>query len=171
MPFFPDRRWSELGFRLAVCYELVGNSFPKPKSNVKQALQRVLMEFALDHCRRCPMKLHVNPAIQSALRWTDRSSDQLTLRKLPVIGETSADRWVCVTILGGIRRAAHPSLSKWRRLLGERQELAYKHDAQASECSGTLACASCLYRDKHSSAACLTPSESTTKRSFDFTQN
>ena len=47
----------------------------------------------------------------------------------------------------------------------------YKHDTQASEFSDTLACASCLYRDKHSAAARLTPSESTTTRSFDFTQN
>ena len=86
-----------------------------------------------------------------------------------------------------MRRAVHPSLSKSRRLLGERQESAdkhdaqarykhdaqarYKHDAQASELSDTLACASCLYGDNHSFAARVTPSESTTTRSFDFTQN
>ena len=52
---------------------------------------------------------------------------------------------VCVTILGGIRMAAHPRLSKSRRLLGERQESAYEHDAQASVYPDTLACASCLY--------------------------
>ena len=47
----------------------------------------------------------------------------------------------------------------------------YKHDAQASEFSGTLACASCLSGDKHSSAVRLTPSELTTTHSFNFTQN
>ena len=52
---------------------------------------------------------------------------------------------MCGAILGGIRKVVHLSLSKSRRLLGERQESAYKHDAQASEFSGTLACASCLY--------------------------
>ncbi len=52
---------------------------------------------------------------------------------------------MCDTNLSGIRKAVLASLSKSRRLLGERQESAYKHDAQASEFSGTLACASCLY--------------------------
>ena len=37
---------------------------------------------------------------------------------------------MCVTNLSGIRKAVHPSLSKSRRLLGERQESADKHDAQ-----------------------------------------
>ena len=41
---------------------------------------------------------------------------------------------VSITILGGIRTAVHPSLSKSRRLVGERPGSAYKHDAQASEC-------------------------------------
>ena len=37
---------------------------------------------------------------------------------------------VCVANLGGIRKAVHPSQSKSRRLLGERQKSADKHDAQ-----------------------------------------
>ena len=36
-------------------------------------------------------------------------------------------------MLGGVRKVVRPSLLKSGRLLGERQESADKHDAQASE--------------------------------------
>ena len=49
---------------------------------------------------------------------------------LPFFNRLTGDQRVCVTILDGIRKAVHPSLSKSRRFLGERQGSADKHDAQ-----------------------------------------
>ena len=82
-------------------------------------------------------------------------------------GYTSRQAGVCVTIPGGIRQAVHPSLSKSRRLLGERQESADKHAAQETSTmrkrvsfqAHSLARRACI-GDKRLSAARLTPSES-----------